>query len=204
MSTSQERPLLYTFRRCPFAIRARMAIKISGFEVDHCEVDLRNKPQALLDCSPKGTVPVLQFSDGKIIEESLEIMQWVLSLNDPEKWLDGDNGASVEMIELIFQNDHSFKPALDKYKYAVHFPEHSAEYYREIAEVFLQILDDRLSQQPYLMGDHRSLADMAILPFVRQFYNVDNDWFLASKYTHVIKWLDAFIQSSLFKTVLQK
>lgn len=204
MSTNQEKPLLYTFRRCPFAIRARMAIKISGFEVDHCEVDLRNKPQALLDCSPKGTVPVLQFPDGKIIEESLEIMLWVLSLNDPEKWLDGDNRASAETIELIFQNDQSFKPALDKYKYAVHFPEHAAEYYREIAEVFLQMLDNRLSQQKYLMGDHRTLADMAILPFVRQFYNVDNDWFLASKYTHVIKWLDEFIHSSLFQTVLKK
>lgn len=204
MQSHQEKPLLFTFRRCPFAIRARMAIKISGYETDHCEVDLRNKPQALLDCSPKGTVPVLQFSDGKVIEESLEIMQWVLAINDPEKWLDGNNVASDETLALIARNDNFFKPSLDKYKYAVHFPEHSAEHYREIAVVFLQALDDRLSQQKYLMGDHRSLADMAILPFVRQFYNVDNDWFLASKYTHVIQWLDAFIQSDLFKTVLQK
>ncbi len=204
MQSSQTKPLLFTFRRCPFAIRARMAIKISKFEAEHCEVDLRNKPQALLDCSPKGTVPVLQLPDGKVIEESLEIMQWALSINDPEKWLDGDNMPSVETIELITRNDIFFKPSLDKYKYAVHYPEYSVEYYRDIAIEFLQELDDRLSRKKYLMGDHRSLADMAILPFVRQFYNVDNDWFLASKYTHVIKWLDEFIQSDLFKTVLQK
>ena len=204
MQSDQIKPLLFTFRRCPFAIRARMAIKISGYETEYCEVDLRNKPQALLDCSPKGTVPVLQFSDGKVIEESLEIMQWVLAINDPEKWLDGNNVPSDETLALISRNDDFFKPSLDKYKYAVHFPEHSAEHYREIAVVFLQELDDRLSQRKYLMGDHRSLADMAILPFVRQFYNVDNDWFLASKYTHVIQWLDTFIQSDLFKTVLQK
>ncbi|MDP1558260.1 MAG: glutathione S-transferase [Nitrosomonas sp.] len=197
-------PLLYTFRRCPFAIRARLAINISGYQVEHCEVDLRNKPQALLECSPKGTVPVLQLADGRVIEESLDIMQWVLSTHDPENWLGGCNGPSAETMALINRNDHSFKPSLDRYKYAVRFPEHSVEYYREQAALFLQELEIRLSQQPFLNGDQRSLADMAILPFVRQFSNVDNDWFNASNYRYLIKWLDTFLESTLFKTVIEK
>lgn len=197
-------PVLYTFRRCPYAIRARLAIIISDYVVDYCEVDLRNKPQALLDCSPKGTVPVLQFADGRIIDESLEIMQWVLSINDPENWLDDNNGLSAETMALISRNDNTFKPLLDRYKYAVRFPEHSAEYYRDQAVMFLQELEIRLSQHKYLMNDQRSLADMAILPFVRQFSNVDNNWFYASKYTSLIRWLDAFLESSLFNAVIQK
>jgi glutathione S-transferase len=196
--------LLYTFRRCPFAIRARMAIKVSGVAVDTHEVSLRAKPKEMLECSPKGTVPVLKFADGSVLEQSLDIMQWALSLNDPEHWLDSDQVVSAEIMSLIKQNDESFKPALDLYKYAVRFPEHSEAYYREQAELFLAELNARLSKDGYLMGGRYTLADMAIFPFIRQFCNVNPDWFYASPYPHLIQWLDRLINSELFQNIMQK
>ncbi len=197
------KPVLYTFRRCPFAIRARLAIRVSGVELERCEVNLRDKPKALLDCSPKGTVPVIQFPEGQVIEESLEIMQWALCQHDPDHWL--DNGEIPnETMALISQNDGAFKAALDYYKYAVRFPENSASYYREQTEFFLQALEARLLQHRCLMGDRITLADMAIFPFIRQFSNVDRDWFYASKYRYLIQWLDTLLDSSLFQAVMQK
>lgn len=198
------KPLLYTFRRCPFAIRARLAIKISGVEVAMQEVSLRAKPNDLLECSPKGTVPVLKFADGSVLEESLDIMHWALSINDPEHWLNRTTEASAEAMALIRRNDGSFKSALDLYKYAVRFPEHSEEYYRKQAETFLVDLNDRLSKDGYLMGDRFTLPDMAIFPFIRQFSNVNQDWFYASKYHHLIHWLDRLMESELFQSVMQK
>lgn len=198
------KPLLYTFRRCPFAIRARLAIKISGVEVTMQEVSLRAKPNDLLECSPKGTVPVLKFADGSVLEESLDIMHWALSINDPEHWLDRSTEASTEAMALIRRNDGSFKSALDLYKYAIRFPEHSEEYYREQAETFLVDLNDRLSKDGYLMGNRFTLPDMAIFPFIRQFSNVNQNWFYASKYHHLIHWLDRLMESELFQSVMQK
>jgi glutathione S-transferase len=198
------KPLLYTFRRCPFAIRARLAVKVSGVAVDMQEVSLRAKPKEMLECSPKGTVPVLKFTDGRVLEQSLDIMQWALSLNDPEHWLDHDQAVLAEIMALIKQNDESFKPALDLYKYAVRFPEHSEAYYREQAEPFLAELNTRLSQDGYLMGGRNTLADMAIFPFIRQFCNVNPDWFYASRYHHLIAWLDRLVGSELFQDIMQK
>lgn len=198
------KPLLYTFRRCPFAIRARLAIKVSGVAVDMQEVSLRAKPKEMLECSPKGTVPVLKFADGRVLEQSLDIMQWALSLNDPEHWLDHDQAVLAEIMALIKQNDESFKPALDLYKYAVRFPEHSEAYYREQAEPFLAELNTRLNQDGYLMGGRNTLADMAIFPFIRQFCNVNPDWFYASRYHHLIAWLDWLVGSELFQDIMQK
>ena len=198
------KPLLYTFRRCPYAIRARLAISVSGVEVKKCEVDLRNKPEALLSCSPKGTVPVLQFSDGSVIEESLDIMQWALAIHDPEKWLGDGDGPSAETLALICQNDGPFKAALDRYKYAVRFPEHPAETYREQAADFLSELNSRISAQGYLVRNRPDLADFAIFPFIRQFANVDKHWFYQSKYQHLNKWLGTFLTSALFSAVMQK
>mgnify|MGYP003671110727 CR=1 FL=1 len=198
------KPLLYTFRRCPYAIRARLAIKVSGVDVAMHEVSLRDKPKAMLDCSPKGTVPVLQLTDGSVIDESLDIMQWALSINDPEGWMDNISGSFAERVSLLNQNDGSFKQALDRYKYAVRFPQYPASYYREQAVFFLSELNARLSQHRYLMGDQPKLTDMAIFPFIRQFANVDKDWFYASNYTHLIKWLNVLIKSTLFQVVMQK
>lgn len=194
-------PILYTFRRCPYAIRARLAIHISGVEVELREVDLRNKPQTMLDYSPKGTVPVLQFADGKVLDESLDIMGWALNIHDPQNWLADFNAEAQALIEL---NDGTFKQDLDRYKYADRHPEHPPEYHRERAEKFLLTLDNRLADQPYLMGNRLSFADAAIVPFVRQCAHVDRDWFYASRYTHLIKWLDGLLQSPMFITVMKK
>lgn len=198
------KPLLYSFRRCPFAIRARLAIKVSGVEVDTQEVSLRAKPQEMLECSPKGTVPVLKFSDGRVLEQSLDIMHWALAQNDPERWLDDDPAVTAKMMSLIQHNDESFKPKLDLYKYAVRYPQHPESYYREQAEFFLVELESRLGNDGYLLAGRYTLADMAIFPFIRQFSNVNPDWFFASHYHHLIAWLDRLISSELFQNIMQK
>jgi glutathione S-transferase len=195
------KPILYTFRRCPYAIRARMAIAVSGAEVETHEVDLRVKPQAMLACSPKGTVPVLQLPDGRVIDESLDIMRWALAINDPQAWMEGQ---PAETLHLIEQNDGPFKQELDRYKYADRFPQHSRVYYRQQAEVFLAALNTRLAGQAHLLGDRIKLVDVALFPFVRQFAHVDRDWFYASQYRHLVRWLDGFLQSPLFIAVMRK
>ncbi len=198
------KPLLFSFRRCPFAIRARLAIKVSGVDVDTHEVSLRAKPKEMLECSPKGTVPVLKFADGHVLEQSLDIIHWALAINDPEHWLDDDSAVTAEMMALIQHNDESFKPKLDLYKYAVRYPQHPESYYREQAEPFLAELESRLSNDGYLLSGRYTLADMAIFPFIRQFSNVNPDWFYASRYHHLIAWLDRLTGSQLFQHVMQK
>ncbi len=192
-------PTLYTFRRCPYAIRARLAIAVSGVVVTHHEVDLRNKPAAMLAISPKATVPVLQLADGTVIDESLDIMRWALRQNDPESWLQYQ-GASA----LIEQNDTSFKRDLDHYKYPNRFPEKSAENYRAACEKFLDLLNTRLTSSAFLVGDKFSFADAAVVPFIRQFAHVDKDWFYQSTHAPVIKWLDAILTLPLFNSVMKK
>lgn len=194
------RPILYSFRRCPYAIRARLAIKISGIEVEMREVDLRDKPRALVECSPKGTVPVLLLPDGTVIDESLDIMRWALAINDPETW----SNQSAESLSLIGQNDGSFKRSLDRYKYPARFSEQSVEYYREQGEGFLRLLDERLTGLKYLMRDRPDMTDMAILPFVRQFAHVDKQWFYSSRYTRLIDWLDGLLRSDSFVAAMKK
>ncbi|MET3116791.1 glutathione S-transferase [Undibacterium sp. GrIS 1.8] len=201
------KPLLYSFRRCPYAMRARLAIKLSGVDVDIQEVSLRNKPQAMLDHSPKGTVPVLVLTDGRVIDQSLDIMCWAMAQHqqhDTTLWLMPDGTLPSEVLNLISQNDSRFKYDLDRYKYAERFPEYSATTYRERAEVFLLILDSRLQQHQYLSSEQLSMADLAILPFVRQCALVDADWFYSSRYQHLIAWLDRFLQSDLFIAVMAK
>lgn len=197
-------PTLYTFRRCPYAIRARLAVKASAVQVDMHEVSLRNKPQALLDCSPKGTVPVLRLPDGTVIAQSLDIMKWALAINDPQQWMEGRSELSAEAAALIEQNDGSFKQDLDRYKYAERFPEFPAAHYREQGGLFLSALSDRLAQHAYLMRDQLSFADMAIFPFVRQFAHVDKEWFYTNADKHLIRWLDRLLASALFISVMEK
>jgi len=201
-------PTLYTFRRCPYAIRARLAVKVSGVQVTMHEVSLRNKPQAMLDCSPKGTVPVLQLPDGTVIEQSLDIMQWALAINDPQEWMNGRSALSAEAAALIEQNDGTFKQSLNRYKYPERFPEFPAVHYREQGGLFLSALNDRLAQHAYLMSDRLGFADVAIFPFVRQFAHVDKEWFYASAnmqlMPHLIRWLDTLLESDLFISVMEK
>jgi glutathione S-transferase len=193
-------PTLYTFRRCPYAIRARLAIAVSGVVVTHHEVELRNKPAAMLAISPKATVPVLQLTDSTVIDESLDIMRWALHQNDPENWLVNNDMQSA----LIEQNDTSFKRNLDHYKYPNRFPETSVENYRAACEEFVNILEARLTRTAFLAGDKFSFADAAIVPFIRQFAHVDKDRFYQSPHMHVIKWLDAILASPLFNSVMKK
>lgn len=202
------KPVLYTFRRCPYAIRARLAINVSGVEVETREVDLRNKPQAMLALSPKGTVPVLQLADGSVIDESLDIMRWALAIRDPDGWINADTGLADEAEALIAENDGSFKRCLDRYKYPgrgqPELPEHSAEHDRDAAGAFLRMLNSRLAMHPFLMGETLGFADAAIFPFVRQFAHVDKTWFDAAYDGPLAAWLDRLVRSPLFLSVMQK
>jgi glutathione S-transferase len=195
-------PILYTFRRCPYAMRARLAIAVSGVPVEYREVALRNKPQAMLAISPKGTVPVLQLVDGRVLEQSLDIMVWALALNDPQQWLQGEKSLPAAAQALIDANDGSFKFWLDRYKYADRYPEYPREYYRQQAEEFLRYLESLLDAQEYLLGSRLSIADMAIFPFIRQFAAVDKTWFAVSDYVRLQRWLDRLLISDLFSEVM--
>lgn len=198
-------PILYSFRRCPYAIRARMALLSSATQVELREVDLKQKPQQMLDLSPKGTVPVLQLPDGTVLEESLDIMLWALAQADPEQWWQTqEEHQTNQTLALIKENDEVFKYWLDRYKYSVGYPEMSKQAYRDKGVEFIRKLDERLSQHDYLLSDQCTLADAAIFPFVRQFAFVDKSWFDASPYDEVKQWLSQFLQSERFKTVMAK
>jgi len=192
-------PILWTFRRCPYAMRARLAIWSSGQKVALREILLKDKPAPFLAASPKATVPVVQDGD-IVIEQSREVMLWALGRNDPEGWLD----MPQEGHALIDTSDGPFKTALDHTKYAVRFPDRDEAEERAKAMVFLTELNDRLTQSRFLMGSRRSLADMAILPFVRQFANTDRDWFNAQGLGPLTSWLDDFLASDRFRAIMSK
>ncbi|WP_415901214.1 glutathione S-transferase [Neptuniibacter sp. QD29_5] len=196
------RPILYSFRRCPYAIRGRLAIAQSGIEVELREIVLRDKPEHMLEISPKGTVPVLLLPDGTAIDESLDIMHWALDQNDSEAWLDAD---SNQIDQLIKENDHNFKSWLDKYKYSDRHPEHSQSYYRNKCELWLVQLEKLLQQHGgSLLENGKSLADYALLPFIRQFAHVDLVWFNSTDYPYLQQWLEEFKESDLFLRVMKK
>ena len=197
-------PVLYSFRRCPYAIRARLAIKACKIKVELREVMLADKPDELLISSPKGTVPVLCLSDGRLIDESRDIMMWALAQHDPENWLPKTQEMKQKTADLIDLNDNSFKTHLDHYKYADRFPENSQLHYRQEAEVFLRQLENNLTKNTYLLGDLITLADIAIFPFIRQFASVDKDWFDHSPYIRLQQWLAALLVSPLFLSVMNK
>ncbi|CAI8762877.1 glutathione S-transferase [Pseudomonas sp. 29] len=191
---------LYSFRRCPYAMRARMALRYSGVPVDIIEVSLKAKPAEMLAISPKGTVPVLD-AGGQVIDESLEIMRWALAQNDPDSWL-LENDARI--AELIDANDQGFKMHLNRYKYAERYPEQPMEVYRAEGALFLQRLEELLTDRDYLLADHPSLADIALLPFVRQFAHVDREWFAQTPYVRLQTWLQRFLESELFTSIMKK
>jgi glutathione S-transferase len=201
VAISTQSPLLYSFRRCPYAIRARLAIYASGVTVELREILLRDKPGHMLELSPKGTVPVLQLANGEVIDESIDVFHWALQINDPNAWLAVDKDKLAQLVE---RNDGEFKHWLDRYKYSVGYPEFSAEYYRRQAEVFIAELEQRLIASQYLLGSRLSGADMAILPFIRQFAFVDKAWFDSAPYPKVQAWLAEFLTSELFLAVMDK
>ena len=193
MATSDR--ILYSFRRCPYAIRARLALAVADVRVELREVALRAKPEAMLSASPKGTVPVLVLGDGTVVEESLAIMRWALAEADPEDWLERDDEA------LIARNDGPFKQALDGYKYPERHDEDPLAY-RGRGLDFLRELDARLEGGGQLCGSNPGLADAAIMPFVRQFAAVDREWFDVQPLTRLQTWLRGHLASPLFDAVM--
>ncbi|BDM24083.1 MULTISPECIES: glutathione S-transferase [Pseudomonas] len=196
--------ILYSFRRCPWAMRARLALRYAGCAVEVVEVAMKNKPAALLALSPKGTVPVLDTGAG-VLEESLDIMRWALQQHDPEDWrLQADPAAAQHAEALIARNDSTFKAQVNLYKYAERYPEHSREHYRQQAEAWLAELEQLLEGRPYLLAAHPSLADAALLPLMRQFAGVEPQWFAEAAYPQVRSWLEGWLASELFKSVMAR
>jgi glutathione S-transferase len=195
-------PILYSFRRCPYAIRARMALHYAGVQVELREILLRDKPVSMLAASTKGTVPVLLLPEGTVLDESYDVMRWALEQHDPDGWW--SDSFEAEINELIQENDGKFKIHLDHYKYFDRYPEQSMEYYRSQAETFLAVLEKKLTTGRYLLGDSISIADVAIFPFIRQFSFVDKDWFDDVPYPNLQSWLDNFLGSNLFLSVMDK
>ncbi len=199
-------PTLYSFRRCPYAIRARMALAYAGITVDIREVALRDKPAALLALSPKATVPVLHLPTGAVIDQSLDIMLWALHQCDPADWLAAGNAAkATEAQRWITLNDEVFKPLLDRYKYPARHPELSvAEHHNRALDAFIHPLETQLQATRYLQGDAASKADVAIFPFVRQFAMVDQSGFNALPLPGVQTWLAGWLRNDLFETVMRR
>lgn len=195
-------PCLYSFRRCPYAMRARLGLLFAKTPVELREIILKNKPPQMLDISPKGTVPVLQLSDDRVIEESREIMTWALGQHDPQGLLDAK--ILEQANALIDNNDNEFKPWLDRYKYADRHLEMTQIEYRQQGEVFLQILEDLLTQNDYLLGNSTSIADIGIMPFVRQFAHVDRDAFYDLPYPNLQRWLQCWLKHPLFIQTMTK
>lgn len=206
-------PILYSYRRCPYAMRARMALKLAGIEVEIREISLREKPAHMLQVSRKGTVPVLVLADGSVIDESLEIMFWAFNNAREEnnvlqatQYQANGHAASRALVGI---NDSAFKKNLDSYKYPERNPEQSQLQYRQLGENFLEQLENLLQQNTYLYGAQPSFADYAIFPFIRQFAAVDNAWFNGetaenAPYPKLRLWLNTWLESELFLSVMKK
>ena len=194
-------PILYSFRRCPYAMRARLALYASGATVELREIVLRDKPAHMLEISPKATVPVLLLQDGKVIDESLDIMIWALGRQDPDEWLSADE---EETQNLITQNDTNFKYALDRYKYPNRYPDEDCSNMFERGVMILKDLNARIEQNGALIESDNTLADFAIFPFIRQFRNTDQDRFNTLGLTALSNWLDTHLESGLFAAIMKK
>lgn len=190
---TKEKPILYSFRRCPYAIRARLAIIFAQQSVDLVEIDLKNKSKEFILLSPKATVPVLKTKNA-IIDESLDIMQWALNRNNPQNIV-----LHSSNHELINSNDQQFKVDLDHYKYADRFPTHDKSYYQQLASEFPALLNTLLQGNVFLIGNQISLIDIAIFPFIRQFSFVDKKWFDAQDWPHLQRWLTFWLNNNVFQ-----
>jgi glutathione S-transferase len=197
-------PVLYSFRRCPYAMRARLAIAASGLVCVLREVVLAHKPPALLLASAKGTVPVLVMCDGTVIDQSLDIMLWALQQSDPLQWLPRDGVAEASSLQWIAECDGPFKHQLDRYKYPHRYDLPDGLAYRAQGAAYLARLNQHITEQGFLAGPQAGLADMAIAPFVRQFAHVDPLWFGVQDWSALQGWLSAFETSALLERVMEK
>ncbi|MFD1384573.1 glutathione S-transferase [Rhodanobacter aciditrophus] len=199
--------ILYSFRRCPYAMRARYAIAYLDVPVQLREVVLKNKPAELLELGGRSTVPQL-LDDGQRYPESLDIIFWALERAEDKEVINclwpNDGKLQANIMAWIRFNDDCFKPWLDRYKYADRHPEHTETFYREKGERFLKRIESRLSHQAYLRGDTLSLADIAVFPFIRQFAGVDSKWFEQSHYPALRRWLNGLLEGELFQRIMKK
>lgn len=195
---------LYNFRRCPYAMRARMALWHAGIiPATIIEVDFKNKPPEMLEISPKGSVPVLHLEDGTVIDESLDIVRWALAQNDPDGWLiDDESGA--ELIDIMTTQGGKFKSQLDRYKYPDRYPDEDCSGAQDNARAYLEGLNTRLENHAYLCGDARSYIDICIFPFIRQCANTNRDWFDGLPLPALQKWLATHLEWALFQTIMDK
>jgi glutathione S-transferase len=209
-------PILYSFRRCPYAMRARLALAVSGVVCELREVVLRSKPQALLDASAKGTVPVLVTPHGEVLDQSLNIMRWALLQHDPGHWLMPEFGSPQAMQALIAECDGHFKRQLDRYKYPGRFASEragetiarsesiAAQFHRTEGARFLARLNAQLAAASHLFGERAAWADMAIAPFVRQFAQTDQAWFDQQPWPDLQRWLANWLASDLYGSTMEK
>jgi glutathione S-transferase len=191
-------PILYSLRHCPFAMRARLAIFKSKEAVELRDVKLTNKPVAMLNASPKGTVPILVVAPSHVIDESLDVMLWILGKSDPDNLLRN----LPDLLAFINVYDGEFKPCIERYKAAKRYHEANLNECRQACEVYIQDLEKRLSEHAYIFSNQESLADIAILPFIRQFAKVERQWYVQSSYVNVKRWLNTYLQSSMFNKVM--
>ncbi len=197
-------PVLYSFRRCPYAMRARMALLSSSVVCELREVALRSKPAEMLAISPKGTVPVLQLPNSQVLEQSLDIMLWALQRNDTEHWLAATAAQHAEQLALIAECDGTFKAHLDRYKYPNRYDLPDGLAHRAQGSLFLGLLDSMLASTAYLAGDTWGLVDAAIAPFVRQWAHTHPVWFAAQPWPALQAWLNAWESSAGFELLMRK
>ena len=210
-SEFKELAILYSLKHCPYAMRARIAIFRAKQPVFLRDLVLSNKPKEMIMASPKGTVPVLVLPNGTVIDESLEVMLWALQASDPDDLLHikGENSFENEniladMLTLIAEFDNDFKVCLEQYKCAKRYQEDNIVPYREACENYIQMLELRLTKYSFLMSDKESLADIALMPFIRQFAKVERQWYLQSPYPKLRFWLNNYLQSAMFTKVMAK
>lgn len=200
---SDQLPVLYSYRRCPYAMRARMALRVAGIAVRTIEIDLRDKPAAMIAASPKATVPVLCLVDGTVIDESLDIVRWALTRHDPDDWARGWGDAVA--MDLLARTDGDFKHWLDRYKYVTRFAAQDVVSARASAfEGLIAPLSLRLQNLPFVGGETPMVQDVLIFPFVRQFAGVDPAWFTANAGAQIQRWLAFWVDSALFKQIMLK
>jgi glutathione S-transferase len=195
-------PVLYSFRRCPYAIRARMVLLQCGLQAEVREILLSAKPAAMIEASAKATVPVLCMTDGTVLDQSLDIIQWALYKSDDPAGL--FTTERERQLGLVERNDNEFKYWLDRYKYHVRFPEEAPEHYRQQGMNFIAAVDARLTESSYLFGECPQIADIAVMPFVRQFRGVDQPWFDDNAGDAIRRWLCHWLESDSFAAAMTK
>ncbi|MDC0110268.1 glutathione S-transferase N-terminal domain-containing protein [Alphaproteobacteria bacterium] len=204
MDTNRKYPILYSFRRCPYAMRARLAIKASGIIVEIREVELKNKPKEFLGVSPKATVPIVCISSKQIIEESLDIMEWALKINDPLKLLRYEKINRIEIHNILNKLENEFKQNLDRYKYSSKFDLPNPKLYRDKNLQTLNVFNKLLQNNKGICSSQLSLLDYAVFPFIRQFRNVNSVWFDSLELKFLQTWLYELIDSDEFSSIMKK